>query len=82
MKKIKFEEIGTIQYTIAIFVFMLSILIGAILYRIGFVSLAIIFGYIAAGAFIYLLTVGLLITFISWELDYYMEKKETKKHGA
>lgn len=82
MKKHKFERIADKMYEIAIYATVISITLGAILFNLGIESIGMIFGYIAAGGFIYIVSIGFLITVISWEIDDYMEKKETKKHGA
>lgn len=80
-EKRTFTKIADTMYEIAVIALFASIIIGGIGIKVS-ETVGMIFAYIGVAAFVYMLTVGLVVMLIADTIDNYMEKKHTKKHGA
>ena len=77
MKERKYEKIANRLYAIATIAFFAGIFIGGIGIKFS-ETFGMIFAYIAVGAFVYMLSVGLIVEIICTTIDDKMERRNSK----
>ena len=76
-EKRTFTKIADVMYEIAAITFFACIVIAGIGIKVS-ETVGMIFGYIGAGAFVYMLTAGLIVMMIADTIDDKMERRNSK----